>query len=193
MLKKQQFVATALVLVAFALNFVSCDNKKTSNGDEKDVDTISIQANDSAIYGVIGDGTSMHVLEVKTDDGETLTFAIDQDSTADVQGGLLAGDRVTLVAYPKNQNADMPEVKKMINLSTLAGKWTSIDRNFEIMDDGSVKSNTAGATETQPYTAWTMSNAKLILNTDTFDVLSLAADSMQLEKADGVFSYKRVK
>ena len=192
MLRNQRFLVVAMVMLTIAFNFASCG--KTSSNEENAADSTDVQPGDSAIYGVLGDGTSMHVLEVKTDDGQTLNFAIDQDTVSDVQGGLLAGNRVTLVAYPKtNDEAEMPEIKKLVNLTTLLGKWTSLDRNFEILEDGSVKSTSAGASETNPYTAWTMYNGKLILNTDTFDVLSLAADSMELEKKDGVFGYKRVK
>ena len=71
----------------------------------------------------------------------------------------------------------------------LQGRWTSLDKNFTINEDGSIESNIQA--ESKPYTAWTICNARLILNTDTFDVLSLGADSLELESAKGIFVYKR--
>ncbi len=52
-----------------------------------------------------------------------------------------------------------------------------------------VKSNLAA--ESNPYTQWQMVNARIILNADTFDILTLGADSMELENSKGIFIYKR--
>lgn len=166
----------------------SCDQHKSkSQGDNTDSVTVSMP--DTAIYGVVGEGTTMHVLELVTDDGKTMTFAISQDSLSDVQGGIFAGDKVTITTRP-GTDSDR-EVVKLLNLSSLLGKWTSIDRNFEIKEDGEVVS--AIKAESHPYTQWSAANGNLILNADTFNVLLLGPDSMSIENKDGIFVYKRQK
>ncbi len=52
-----------------------------------------MQMNDSTIYGVCGEGTSMHNLELISDGGDTLSVFIDDENPDVVQGGLLAGYR----------------------------------------------------------------------------------------------------
>ena len=58
-------------------------------------------------------------------------------------------------------------------------------------EDGNVESDLK--VETRPYTSWTSVNGNIVLNVDTFSVLSLGADSMVLESEEGVFVYKRDK
>jgi hypothetical protein len=101
---------------------------------------------------------------------------------------VFAGDKVTLTF---TEDKDVRMVDKMVNLTSLLGKWTSLDRNFQIQENGVIESN--GSAESHPYTQWAMSNAQLILNTDTFDVLTLGPDSMTIENAHGIFVYKRQK
>ena len=116
----------------------------------------------------------MHTLELVTDEGKTLTFTIDEENGSDVQGGMMSGDRMAVTYY---KTADENIAHKVINLTTLLGRWTSLDKNFTINEDGSIDSNVPA--ESKPYTAWAICNAKLILNTDTFEVLTLGADTLE--------------
>ena len=93
------------------------------------------------------------------------------------------------VAYVVTEEGNV--ATKVINLTTLLGRWTSLDRNFTIQEDGNVESNMQ--TETRPYTVWSAVNGNIVLNSDTFSVLYLGADSMMLESNNGVFAYKRQK
>ena len=79
--------------------------------------------------------------------------------------------------------------KKVINVTTLLGRWTSIDKDFEIEEGGTVKS--AVKAESTPWTYWKIFNGRLVLNKDTFDVAGLGADSLYLENNRGIFVYKR--
>lgn len=132
----------------------------------------------------------MHNLEVVTIDGDTVSILIDDiDSDVSVvKGGLLAGDKMAVIV--NNVNGEK-YASKVINLTTLEGKWTSIDRNFEIIDGGDVVSTITS--ESNPYTTWKIHNGNLLLGRDTFDVLSLGADSIELENSRGIFVYKRQK
>ena len=79
--------------------------------------------------------------------------------------------------------------QKVINLTSILGKWASLDKNFEIKDGGVVESNVAA--ESNPYTSWKIFNGRLVLSKDTFDVLNLGPDSLYLENDKGIFVYKR--
>lgn len=182
---KKSIIFTA-VFGCIAL-LASCNGSKTDNADAQR-DTLNVGSADSTIYGKCGEGTMMNTLELVTDDGKTLTFTIDEENGSDVQGGLMSGDRMA-VTYCKT--ADENIAHKVINLTTLLGRWTSLDKNFTINEDGSIESSIQA--ESKPYTAWTICNAKLILNTDTFEVLALGADSLSLENSKGIFVYKRSK
>ena len=61
--------------------------------------------------------------------------------------------------------------------------------NFVIEEGGTVVSNIKA--ETKPWTNWKIFNGKLLLNKDTFDVVTLGADSLAIENRNGIFVYKR--
>lgn len=144
-MKRLVYVMMALV-VLFAAN--SCKDKKTVPVISTN-DSVALEdaENDSTIYGVCGEGTSMHSLELISDAGDTLTVFIDDEQPGIVQGGLLAGDRIALIGYKATGVAEML-AQKVINLTSLLGKWTSIDKNFDILEGGEVKNNVKA--ENQP-------------------------------------------
>lgn len=182
----KKIVCFVIVMVAlFAAN--SCKNK-TNTPVISANDSIAIEDdNDSTIYGVCGEGTSMHSLELISDDGDTLSVFIDDEKPDIVQGGLLAGDRIALLAY-KAQDGEMV-AQKIINLTSLLGKWTSLDKNFDLIEGGEVKNNVKA--ETNPWTSWKILNGKLLLNKDTFDIDKLGSDSLMLENQQGIYVFKR--
>ena len=64
---KKIFIVVLMAAVAFC---TSCNNKKATPAAA----TLSEEAdaNDSTVYGVCGDGTSMHSLQLITDMGDTI-------------------------------------------------------------------------------------------------------------------------
>ena len=76
----------------------------------------------------------------------------------------------------------------MINLTTLLGKWQSLDRKFEIKEGGVAETV---VNEQKPYTSWKIVNGKLLLNTDTFAIDNLGPDSLLLENHKGIYVFKR--
>ncbi len=145
--------------------------------------------NDTTTYGICGEGTAMHTLELKGDDGNIHTYIINlDDSTSMVLGGLLNGDRLAVISDVIWGDSI---ATKVINLTTLLGKWTSIDKNFEIKEGGVIQSNMEA--ESNPWTTWKIFNGQLVLNKDTFDIMELGADSLFIENKNGIFGYKRQK
>ena len=188
----KKIILVALPLLVAACLMTGCRNKnKHTAGNGVDSTAVEPMVQDSTIYGVCGENTAMHTLELITDAGDSLQFVLneDEDGTVNVLGGLLAGDRLAVVEGPK---ADGERVaKKVINLTTLLGKWTSLDKNFEIQEDGTVKSTVQA--EKNPWTSWKIVNGHLVLNRDTFDLDNLGSDSLYLENKNGIFVYKRAK
>ena len=99
--------------------------------------------------------------------------------------GFLGNAVVCIIVYQR------PAMRSAINLTSLLGHWTSLDRNFEIKEGGTVTSSLQS--EKNPWTSWKIWNGKLILSKDTFDVDNLGADSLSLENKDGIFIYTREK
>ena len=47
--------------------------------------------------------------------------------------------------------------------------------------------------ESNPWVSWKILNGRLLLNTDTFDIVELGADSLYIENSQGIFVYKRAQ
>ena len=168
----------------------SCRQTPPASTDEErqDSDTTVVFETivDSTVYGICGEGTTMHTLELVTDGGDTLYYTMRVDEDADIVGGMMVGDRMAIMG--KTDSVGFV-AKRVINLTTLLGKWTSIDKNFEIVEGGLVNSNVEA--ESNPWVSWKILNGKLLMNTDTFDIVELGADSLYLENKNGIFVYKR--
>lgn len=172
-----------MLLVMFGC---SGKNKQANDGTMKI--TAEKEEADTTLYGKCGEGSTMNVLELVTDKGDTLSLMLEgMDSSADVQGGLLAGDRLAVLACKGMDNEMFAQ--KVINITTLMGKWTSIDRTFEIQEGGTVAGDNR---EPKPYVDWKIFNGKLVLTADTFSVYALGPDSLLLENANGIYAFKRM-
>lgn len=176
-----------IALIAVCILTAGCNNN-SKKPVVTNIDTTEVAETDTTIYGLCGEGTSMHSLELITNEGDTLSFLIDDDDPdmETVKGGLLSGDKLAVI---KKHMADEPTVEKVINLTTLEGKWTSLDRNFEIVEGGEVLSTVQS--ESNPYTSWKILNGHLLMGRDTFDILTLGADTLEIENSKGIFVYTR--
>lgn len=182
-----------MALLFLVLMLAACDAKK-EKPQVADTDEV-VEVNDTTVYGVCGEGTSMHSLEIITDAGDTLVYTLlsqdaetEVETPSDVQGGLMAGDKMAVTGH---KTADELVADRVINVTSLLGHWTSIDKNFTIEEGGTVRS--AVKAETNPWTSWKILNGSLLLNRDTFCIECLSADSLYLENANGIFTFKRQK
>lgn len=179
-------------LLFLVLMLAACDAKKKQQIEDTDE---VVEVNDTTVYGVCGEGTSMHSLEIITDAGDTLVYTLlsqdaetEVETPSDVQGGLMAGDKMAVTGH---KTVDELVADRVINVTSLLGHWTSIDKNFTIEEGGTVHS--AVKAETNPWTSWKILNGSLLLNRDTFCIECLSADSLYLENANGIFTFKRQK
>ncbi len=183
----KKFISLAIVIVALIVA-VSCNNNKNKANVVGQSKTEILSENDTTIYGRCGEGTSMNMLQLITDKGDTLMFTMqNEDTTTNVQGGLLAGDRLAVLSYKVNDGENFAHT--VINLTTLQGKWSDINRTFVIQEGGIVECSNQ---EPKPYVDWKILNGKLILTSDTFSIYQLGPDSLLLENNNGIYAYKRV-
>jgi len=188
---KQRRIQVPALFMALAATVClsSCKDKKPApqpfhgNEIEENVE------NDSTIYGLCGEDMGMSTFTLITDQRDTLTMVLESENAEEVKGGKMPGDKMAVVAQ-KGEDGDY-KVHRAINLTSLLGKWTSIDKNFEIQESGDVKSFVKA--ETNPWTSWKIVNGRLLLNRDTFDIDVLGSDSLSLENSKGIFTYKRQK
>ncbi|MGN1376340.1 MAG: hypothetical protein ACI4V5_07280 [Prevotella sp.] len=175
----------SLLLVAVTFALISCGGKNQKPEIEAEQD--DCEPVDTTVYGRCGAGTAMHTLELVTDKGDTIVYHIyDEDSVSVVYGGLFVGDRLAVIQSPSEE--DMPCASKIINLTSLMGRWASIDRHFELREGGVVISDNV---EPKPYTEWKILNGQLVLSADTFDIYALGPDSLYIENSRGIYGYKR--
>ena len=186
-MKKSGFLS--IILGLLVLSFWGCKENKSTRDEAKVIGGI-MEENvlDTTIYGRCLDG-AMSSLIILSEAGDTMEFVLEtMDDMADVQGGVFIGDKMAIISEEVDGELF---AKKVINVTSLLGKWRSLDRDFDIKDNGVVESHLT--TESHPYTSWSILNGQLILSSDTFDILSLGHDSLSLENRKGIYVYKRQK
>lgn len=192
-MKKFGVLISALAAVAM---LAGCNVRKDKPQAADDATEVA----DSTVYGVCGEGTSMHSLELVTDAGDTLVYMVndwdpdldpDHEGTAEthVEGGLMAGDKMAVTGM-KSADGELMATR-VINVTSLLGHWTSIDRNFEIEEGGTVRTQLKA--ESNPWASWKILNGRLLLGRDTFDITSLSADSLYIENQKGIYTFKRAE
>ena len=195
-----------LLFLAAVAMLAACHEKPTHTMTQQFDNNEGV--NDTTLYGRLGEDIGALTFCMITDKGDTLQCVVEEtdDSlgTDPVKGGKGIGDdpnslykefadkgigeRMAVMAA-KNSDGEYV-VQLAVNLTTLLGKWTALDKSFEIKEGGIVVSNFS---EPKPYTEWSIANGRLVLSADTFDIYELGADSLLLENAKGIYAYKRQK
>ncbi len=185
MRKTFYFIMSLFILaVVFSCKDSKPKSVMSQSGEVED----SVSTNDSTIYGTMVDG-GMNSIILLTDNGDTLEYLVNPDDTIEVvKGGKINGDRFAIIGYKEYGDNFM---RSAINLTSLLGNWSSLDRNFEIKEGGTVTSSLQS--EKNPWTSWKIWNGKLILSKDTFDIENLGADTLSLENKAGIFVFTRGK
>jgi hypothetical protein len=200
-----------ILFIAFvaAVAFGACGNKNGKAEFEQDTTRVSgINDSDSTIYGVCGEGTAMNTLMLITDGGDTLnvitTDAVDQGQ---VFGGLNVGDKLALIM--KRTAGSEPVAVKIINLTTLLGRWT-MPNPIDGSDVQGIFIKEGGIAESinnsdKVYQSWKIFNGTLVVtseesefgdesqNVDTFKILSLGPDSLVVNRAGETLEFSRQK
>ena len=104
-----------LLLLAGVFSIINCSEKKKTQASDKD----ALQENgilDSTIYGKCGENTAIHTLELITLQGDTANYVLGVDIDIKIQGGLLIGDKLAVIAH-KNEDGENI-AKTVINLTS---------------------------------------------------------------------------
>ncbi len=182
-----------LTILMVAAVLAGCKNgNKENNLPVEKVEDNNVLPEDTTVYGICADATSNTVTIVNSN-GDSIQYVCsdvyDEEGalqTKVVRGGKFVGDRLAVIGVI-GEEENVASI--IVNLTSLMGRWTSLDRDFEIKDGGVIESNVTA--ETNPYTSWKIYNGKLVLTKDTFDIYELGPDSLILENEKGIFSYKR--
>lgn len=195
-------IGIILLVAAAVLTMGSCGNKTQKvpfdNGDSANMSI------DSTLYGICGEATSMNMLQMLTDTGDTLMLDISNANEKEqVFGGLQVGDRMAVVP-----NEDMTSAKIVINQTTLLGNWVmpnpidgSDEVGISIKEGGVAESIDQG---TIIYRTWRLvkGHLEIVLVRDgandveelnIYDLLKLTADSLVYKDSEETFEYSRQK
>lgn len=194
-------ISVLLVVAVSLLTMGSCGNKTQSvpfdNGDSADIANA-----DPTIYGISGVATTMNMLQLITDTGDTLSIDL---STAQEQGqvfgGLQAGDRMAVIP-----NADKTEALMVINQTTLLGNWVMLNP-LDGSDEVGIRIKEGGIAEsidqpTTSYRTWRLTRGQLEIvqvdeegsgqeETNVYDIVKLGADSLVFKDAEDTYEYSR--
>lgn len=175
-MKKLLFVAIALALVC------SCSEKQKISNSLKSVNK-EIVIEDTAIYGDYSDAARQTLeLMLASDTTKPITIYIPDDSVTTyddvVFGGILGGSKYAVIA-DKDPLGDYDYVaKKIINLTTLMGKWIDADNGDTLkLDDEK---------------SW-IKNGQIIATGEALDITYLDVDTLELESKDFLRRYYRSK
>ena len=195
-------IGIILMVAATVLTMGSCGNKTAAvpfdNGDSAN------QSVDSTLYGICGEATSMNMLQMLTDTGDTLMLDISNaNDNEQVFGGLQVGDRMAVVP-----NEDMTSAKIVINQTTLLGNWVmpnpidgSDEVGISIKEGGVAESIDQG---TIIYRTWRLVKGRLeivlvrdgandVEELNVYDLLKLTTDSLVYKDSEETFEYSRQK
>ena len=195
-------IGIILLVAAAVLTIGSCGNNTQKvpfdNGDSA---SMSI---DSTLYGICGEATSMNMLQLITDTGDTLmldiSYAKDKDQ---VFGGLQVGDRMAVMP-----NYSMSEASIVINQSALLGNWVMpnpIDGSDEVgisikeggvaesIDQGSIIYRTWRLVKGHLEIVLVRDGANDVEELNIYDLVKLTADSLMYKDAEEAFEYSRQK
>ena len=195
-------IGIMLLVTAAVLTMGSCGNKTEKvpfdNGDSLGMNV------DSTLYGICGEATSMNMLQMITDTGDTLmldiSYARDRDK---VFGGLQVGDRMAVLP-----NDNMTEAKIVINQTTLLGNWVMpnpIDGSDEVgisikeggvaesIDQGSIIYRTWRLVQGHLEIVLVRDGANDVEELNVYDITKLTADSLVYKDSEETFEYSRQK
>jgi len=181
-----------LGFVLLLIMVMACtENKKPAEVQKMFSDGDDLPA-DSTLYGTCGEVSKNGVLSLVTGLQDTLKITIDDEDSEEptiVAGSLMNGDRLAVVAYKREKEL---VARRVINLTSLLGQWEGADKGFELAEGGEVNA-IDGMENPRRWTNWRILNGQLVISKDTFDVLSLNVDSMDVEDKYGIYSYYRIR
>lgn len=194
-------ISVLLIVAAAILTMGSCGNKTPQvpfdNGDSADLANA-----DPTIYGISGEATTMNMLQLITDTGDTLSFDLSYANEKEqVFGGLQTGDRMAVIP-----NANKKEAMKVINQTTLLGNWV-MPNPLDGSDEVGIRIKEGGIAEgieqtTLSYRTWRLTHGMLEIvlvqedgsgeeEVNLYEIVKLGADSLVFKNTEDLYEYTR--
>lgn len=163
-----------LILSTLLLALTSCIDTPKPKTVKQMVEDLGI---DRVVNGTVGDGTSMHSLELITFGGDTLYYVYENNA----KGGLAVGDTVNVIY--KQEDGELT-AQWIVNLSALLHRWEGQDESgafsFTFEEVGMFESE--GFKEN--YTSWSIIGEDIYFecgdHTDKYAIDLLTEDSLVL-------------
>lgn len=181
-MRKALFIPSILLLLFFV---VACKQQpKPEETDPVNLDSTLVSDTkaalpDTTIWGHMGEGTSMNVVEFISNNGDTLYLCKEDLSTgknAEIMGSLRNETDLLAITIRPTEDTDEAPIITCINTTQMLGVWKNGPNKFALYADGSA-SNTAETLQN-----WQVINGKLILSmklkteygtTQRYDTLSI--------------------
>lgn len=183
-----------LLLLAVGPSLISCNGcRGESNVEKNQPDTMQVITLEeiptiNQVEGTVGDETTMHVLQLITDAGDTLFM---EHSDLPIVGGAKVGDRVYVIY---NMIGDEAIISVATNISSLQHLWSQRaadghKQSLELSAGGHAATYNMASVD---YDGWELRDGQLLLHssrnaakenaalTDTFDILMLTTDTLVL-------------
>lgn len=202
MKQKTFFILSALLMVSF---LSSCGGKKHTPAEQSSIydDWEEREEMENlSIFGLCLEGSTMHSLQILSDEGDTLMLDMTPAQEEEkVYGGYAVGDRMALVVTPQRTEALV-----VIDMNTLMGDWVMenpIDGTSEtgitIRDGGIAESINQSS---MIYQTWKLVNGQLELSgiregsgnyeeTELYQIHLLTPDSLVFANSEETFEYTR--
>jgi hypothetical protein len=159
---------------------------------------------DSTLYGICGEATSMNVLQLIIDTGDTLMLDISYaKEKGQVFGGLQAGDRMAVLP-----NDDKTAAVTVINQTALLGDWV-MPNPLDGSDEVGIRIKEGGVAESIEqssiiYRTWRLvkGHLEIVLVRDgandmeevyTYELQKLTTDSLVYKDSEETYEYGRQK
>ena len=175
-------IGIILLVAAAVLTMGSCGNKTQKvpfdNGDSANMSI------DSTLYGICGEATSMNMLQMLTDTGDTLMLDISNaNDNEQVFGGLQVGDRMAGNWVMPNPIDGSDEVGISIKEGGVA----------ESIDQGTIIYRTWRLVKGHLEIVLVRDGANDVEELNIYDILKLTADSLVYKDSEETFEYSRQK
>lgn len=178
-----------LLLIAMVCGLLTAciDGKKAEVKADLNIAMDSVDVEMIQLYGTVGDGTSMHSLELVSDETDTLYLTYDNN----VIGGVDCGDRVCALFC---NNGDEFEALSIINVSSLAHLW-QLDADTRQHLELSLNGNATSYGMPASYSTWAIHNGQLLLSNngeaDTYSISLLTEQKLILESDNNTLNFTR--
>ena len=193
----KQISITLIVFVV--LGFFSCEEKKKEQPKPPvEIRTLEELPNIVEAHGIIGEGTTMNVMEFISDECDTVYIRVPGQA---VMGGIHVGDEVKVIY---NISKDDVYASVTVNLTSLQHLWSQRGANG---CEQSLELNSGGRAATYnmsvDYDSWEVKAGQLLLHVpkrigdeapavvDTFEIMQLTSDSLVLMNGDFMTEFER--